>query len=87
MACTPIALDEAPSSSHVDCVPRVPKTVAFKFNARLVASGFAVSLYDHAMKASIAIGQDGAASKFAGEKRFGSSGNFNRMHANVKQNQ
>lgn len=53
MSGAPVALNEPPRAVKVDRVPRVPEPVVLKPEARLVASGLAVSLDDHAMKSGV----------------------------------
>lgn len=61
VARTPIALDEAPRSGHIDRVPGVPESVALKADARLVAGRLAVALDHDTMQASITV-QSGSCS-------------------------
>lgn len=57
MSRTPIALDEAPSAGHVDCIPRVAESVSLKADAWLVAGRLAVAFDDHTVKAGVAVEQ------------------------------
>lgn len=42
----PVALNKSPGASYVDCVPRVPESVAFESHTWLISSRLAIA-FDH----------------------------------------
>lgn len=54
MSGSPIALYEAPRSSHEYRVPRVAESIVFEAHSWLVARGFAVALDHHTVETCIA---------------------------------
>lgn len=54
MSGSPIALYEAPRSSHEYRVPRVAESIVFEAHSWLVARGFAVAFYHHTVETCIA---------------------------------
>lgn len=54
MSGSPIALYEAPRSSHEYRVPRVAEPIVFEAHSWLVARGFAVALDHHTVETCIA---------------------------------
>ena len=55
MSCAPVALHEPPGAGDVDRVPRVPESVVFEANARLISGRFAVTLDDDTVKSGEAV--------------------------------
>jgi hypothetical protein len=54
MAGAPVALDETPSSGHIDGVPRIAEAVVLEAYAWLVAGRFGIALDDNAMQTGVA---------------------------------
>lgn len=55
VARAPIALNETPSTGHVDGIPRVPEPVALEFYPRLVSGRLAVAFDNNAMEAGVTV--------------------------------
>ena len=51
---SPVALDKAPSSSHVNRIPRIAEAVVFEAHAGLVTRRFRITLDDDAMESGVA---------------------------------
>lgn len=55
MSRPPIALDESPRASNVDCVPTIPESIVLEANPWLITSRFAVTLYHYTVQSRVTV--------------------------------
>lgn len=55
MSGPPIALDESPRASNVDCVPTIPESIVLEANAWLITGRFAVTLDHYTVQSRVTV--------------------------------